>query len=393
MSKVVATVLLLTDEGKPAAGHGLVLEAYSLSTRRWQAVARAKTDAQGKASLTTATNVANEPMAPALRLTELGNPSPRVLAQGGYMQFDVNAQTLLVDFGQVERLEETAYRLQQSDSRFARTVITIAGAPVSPQISTLAINRMVAANPRLAAGLTRVDIGTPTQPTAAPQLNEALTAAVLSNKEVQVLKARELQLNSELMDKTREVSLTAEKLNTANLTIDTLRADLGSVNAEKLELAQQLEAIRAKAKEPAKIEDVLVGLGSKLHSSNTQLKKDNLPFRIGSIKVDLRGSLTDDGSSIVMGGSGGGVSTELFGDDAASAETKVTVPAVVGLTETAARRVLRSVGLRMTAAHQQLGEGKGVPGQALSQHPAASTQLAHGSEVMVVFGELKSTSA
>lgn len=393
MGKVIATVHLLTDEGKVAEGHTLSLEAYQLKNRRWQAVARAKTDAEGKATLTTKNNVVSDTMAPALRLTEAGSPAPRVLCHGGLMQYDARQQTLFLDFGKIERLEETAHRLQHVDSRFARTNESVAGAPVAPQISTLAVNRLVMANPTLTANLTRVDVaGERAKPQAEAtgvKLDPAVTATLLNTKELDTLKAREVQLNAQLLDKSREFTLTAEQLSTAKSRIDTLEANLSKAATEKAALAEKVKQLEANTRTPAAIDTVLMGLGSKVNSSNNRMKAESLPYRLGNVKIDLRGAMSSDGGSIVMGEAGGGFSTELISEPTSPGETGVTVPTVVGLTETAARRVLRSVGLRMSSAHQQLAEGAGVPGQALSQHPAPSSEAEHGSSVMVVFGERK----
>jgi hypothetical protein len=393
MGKVVATVHLLTDEGKVAAGHTLSLEAYHLKNRRWQAVARTKTDASGKATLTSATNVVSETMAPALRLTEAGSPAPRILAHGGLTQYDARQETLFLDFGKVERLEETAHRLLHTDKRFARTNESISGAPVAPQISTLAVNRLVMANPTLTNNLLRADV---VRERAQPQadltgvaLDPAVTATLLNTKEIDTLKARELQLNAQLLDKSREFTLTTEKLSTATSRIGSLEANLTQTSAEKEALAKKVETFEANTRTPAAIDTVLLGLGSKVSISNARMKSESLPYRLGNVKIDLRGSVSPDGESIIMGDSDGGVSTELISNNASAEETRVTVPAVVGLTETAARRVLRSVGLRMTTAHQQLAEGTGTPGQALSQHPAASSEANHGTSVLAVFGELQ----
>ena len=397
MGKVVATVHLLTDEGKVAEGHTLSLEAYQIKSRRWQAVARSKTDAEGKATLTTNNSAVSDTQAPALRLTEAGSPAPRVLAHGGLMQYDSRQQTLFLDFGKIERLEETAHRLQHVDPRFARTNESVAGAPVAPQISTLAVNRLVMANPTLTANLTRVDVaGERAKPAVEAtdlKLDPAVTATLLNTKELDTLKAREVQLNAQLLDKSREFTLTNEQLSTAKSRISTLETNLSQTATEKEALAAKVKQLESTTRKPAAIETVLVGLGSKVSSSNTRMKAEALPYRLGNVKIDLRGSMSDDGSSIVMGEAGGGFSTELISESADTGDTRTSVPDVIGLTESAARRVLRSVGLRMASAHQQLAEGAGVPGQALSQHPAPSSEAEHGSSVMVVFGERKQEAA
>ena len=80
------------------------------------------------------------------------------------------------------------------------------------------------------------------------------------------------------------------------------------------------------------------------------------------------------------------MSTELHVDQSTQADDVVKVPDVLGLTENAARRVIRSVGLRLAPARQTLKAGTGTPGQSISQHPVAGEMARHGSEVLVVFG-------
>lgn len=380
MGKVVATVQLFTDEGKPASGHTLKLEAFNLEKNAWLAVASGKTDAKGNIQLTA--GVVSGALAPALRLVEEGNPAPRVLSHGGLQTYNKRSQLLFLDFGKVERLEETAHALQYTQSRFSRSKETVAGAATVPtQTSMLTLNRVAIANPQLFTG---VNVAAEVEPkiTATP----VIQAELLKNKEIQVLKARELELNADLMDKTRQNTLYAERIETADKQIAVLEQDLSSIRVEKQALSRELELIKTKQKQPAELEGMLLGLGARLDASAKQMKQEQLPYRIGNIKVDLHGALTPDGQSFVFG-EGGGISTELINDEAAAAEAQVPVPAIEGLTESAARRVLRSVGLRMSIAHQQLKPGQGVPGQAIGQHPASGGELPHGSEVMVVFGE------
>ncbi|SEG10942.1 PASTA domain-containing protein [Marinobacterium lutimaris] len=380
MAKVVATVQLFTDEGKPASGHTLKLEAFNLERNAWLAVASGKTDAKGNIQMTA--GVVSGALAPSLRLVEAGNPAPRVLAHGGLMSYVPRSQLLYLDFGKVERLEETAHALQHTQTRFAQNGETVAGAAAVPaQTSRLTLNRVAIANPQLFTG---VNLAAEVDPkiTATPLIQ----AELLKNKELQVLKARELELNADLMDKTRENTLYVEQIATADKRIALLERDLASIQVERQTLNRELELIKARTKQPAEIEGMLLGLGSKLDASRKQMQKQQLPYRIGNIKVDLHGALTADGKSLVFG-EGGVISTELINEETAGEEVKVPVPAIQGLTESAARRVLRSVGLRMSVAHQQLKPGQGVPGQAIGQHPAAGGALPHGSEVMVVFGE------
>lgn len=486
MGKVVATVQLLTDEGKVAVDHTLQLEAYDLSARRWKTVATAETDAQGNTTLTTDITIVSNGLAPSLRLTEKGDPAPRVLAHGGLTRYTPNQETLFIDFGKIERLEETAHRLQHSASRFARTNESVAGVPAAPVVSSLAVNRMVNANPMLAPTVSLAGtFGAGTEPQIATprialdsqaianigfntqlegfkvreanlnsqlmdknrevlNLNEELTqtrnnlealiaerdalqfAAGLSeweanpqtpreetmeryantvgavasgNTNLSVMVAdwarREVELNNQLTDKNREIIIKNEQLKKMrndfeilNVERNSLQDALVEAKSEKQSLSERIEELTANTRQAQPIEKVFSGIASQVNIAEETIKQSNIPYKLGNIKVDMRGSLLDEGTKIVVGEGDGGITTELINKTVDSGEVDATVPDIVGLTENAARRVLRSVGLRMKAAYKNVNESdsKETPGQALSQHPTAESQVASGSSVLVVFG-------
>jgi hypothetical protein len=118
------------------------------------------------------------------------------------------------------------------------------------------------------------------------------------------------------------------------------------------------------------------------------LAEQRIPFRLSDVKVNLRGRLSNGGDMISLGetADGGGISASLITDAPAPNVPTREVPSVLGLTESAAGRVLRSVGFRMNAATQLLAKGAGVPGQAVAQHPAAGQPTEFGASVLVVFG-------
>ena len=115
------TARLLTDAGKDAVGVSVQLQVFQLSTGRWTTLATGKTVSRGQLTMSVRYTGSPGTHAPCLRLVETGSPAPRVLAEGGRMSYDRRSYQLYVDFGVVERLEETAYALTAASSRFNRT--------------------------------------------------------------------------------------------------------------------------------------------------------------------------------------------------------------------------------------------------------------------------------
>ncbi|NLE97823.1 MAG: PASTA domain-containing protein [Propionibacterium sp.] len=165
-----------------------------------------------------------------------------------------------------------------------------------------------------------------------------------------------------------------------DVTLTKVRGELSGALEEVHELSDRLGT-------ETKVIDVIAGLGTQLSATNEQLATQPTPFRLANVRLDLRGRLGGDGQTIVLDGKpdGSGITADLITEPTESAVPQQPVPGVVGLTESAAARVLRSVGLRMESATQQLAAGQGVPGQAVAQHPAAGTQVEYGSSVLVVF--------
>ncbi|ATG50802.1 hypothetical protein CFK38_04125 [Brachybacterium vulturis] len=175
------------------------------------------------------------------------------------------------------------------------------------------------------------------------------------------------ELREELEIKTSELKNVRLDLSTALTRVEELTATLGT---------------------STEIVDVIAGLGTQLSATNAQLATQTTPFRLAEVKIDLRGRLGTDGSTIVMDGANGGsgISADLVVDAPASTIPTQGVPSVQGLTASAAVRVLRSVGFHLDSATQQLPEDQGVPGQAITQQPAAGAVAEFGTTVLVVFG-------
>lgn len=178
-------------------------------------------------------------------------------------------------------------------------------------------------------------------------------------------------------------------------TVQILRLELAEnqeqLSSARLELSDALtrvDELTARLGTETKVVDVIAGLGTQLSLTNTELSQQHTPFRLADVRLDLRGRLGNDGTTIVMDGSGdgSGLSADLVVDTPSRTVPPRMVPDVAGMTASMAARVLRSVGFSMDRATQQLPPDQGVPGQSLAQQPPSGSEAEFGTAVLVVFG-------
>lgn len=70
-----------------------------------------------------------------------------------------------------------------------------------------------------------------------------------------------------------------------------------------------------------------------------------------------------------------------------SVKSENTVPSIMGLTETAARKVITNYGLKLDVIYQPTDNSKFIEGQAIKQIPEAGSELIQGQEVIVIFAK------
>jgi len=425
MTAATVSARLIGDEGKPAEGHLVRVQIFELENNRWTTLASGRSDAKGNIRMDLDRLEDTETTAPALRLIEDGKPATRVLASGPLFKYDKTKRMLSVDFGIIERLDDTAFRRPGTSTATASPPAYVAGTPYRPEISSAVIGRAVKRNPGIAAVAASTRTARPAvvldddSRVTVAATDAAIGSALAVSREVETLRKREIELNSVLLDKDRELSakealIAAERTRAEKAEADTRRfqeaaeiAAAKEAEARKIAEAKVAEADRdrdagndallsaTKVVAETDVGDVFSNIGSRLGTANLKLQTSESPFRLGAVKLDLRGTLSDDGRKIALGapvkdGEASRVSADLIPEDATRHETSATVPDVTGLTETAARRVLASVGLKLTTARQSVAPGSGTPGQALTQHPAPGAQVGHGEAVLVVFAVAQS---
>lgn len=399
MKIIEASAHLVTSEGKNISGVTLTLETFQISALRWVKLAAIKTTSKGiwRAKITRLKTGAF--YAPQLRLIESGNTAPRVLAQEGLLSYDGTTTTLFVDFGRVERLDRNAYLMQASTPRFKNSKLTVAGQPkkaiifraVSATFRAPLTTQPVVALPTGTLS-TATNVKTPTEATA--------SRAVLDTFNAEVLKftANEAQLNLQIIKKDQLLAAKVTEINTNKIQIQTLESQLNkAVESErKLRVDNQLFESEAKRKTP--IQDIASNIGSEVDAANKLLRSKKQPYQFGRIELDLKGTVSPDGHTMSLinlsdltkltnGAAPLSVKMELIPErEQSETLALVKVPNVIGLTETATRRLLQAVGLQLESVNQSLTDDSKTPlGQSIRQAPKAGKEMARGSTILVVF--------
>jgi hypothetical protein len=384
MPSLILRARLFDDDDNPVQRHAVTVETFDLSTRRWQTLIETSTDTKGVIEQRMdLRKIAIEKVGPALRLVEPGR-SPRVLSPGPMLRIEGRARDLIADFGEIERLGDTGFERRDSGGGTQDTVAGLARKAGVPQTNIL---RNIALNPRIGTivgtSATRpVPLETPSETAASRPVRAELDPGTAA--EIETMRAINIDAAAKLSEKDRIIATREHELGlkTAALTDALARAAAAEAKVETAE-------VKPAGKE-ADIQSVFTGIGAKLGETQTVLKASKNPFRIGNIRVDLKGALAEEGK-IVLGAQssdGSGVSVDMAPDTGGSADATVAVPDVSGLTLSAARRVLRSVGLRIETATQTLKPDAAAHGQALRQTPAAGSREPHGSTVLVVFANV-----
>lgn len=418
-----------TASGQPCQGLAVVLESFALATAVWQPVGQASTDAQGQLHLKLALPTAGAAHAPLVRLVLAGEPADRVLATGGRVVYAPRTGLLTVDMGAVTLLDEHAAAPASTQRRLKGVGLRLAG------VATPAI---AVAKPAGLVGVPIKPIGTlidpvVVAPVAAAGTLTTIDPAVLQNlQNLQTVNAtQQLQLR-QLTDQTvalqTTVDLVTQRANAADAQVETLRLNLASLQDQNLATTKTLqltqsdaaslrEQVASLALENKGLKDALAqpavgvattprvanlqSLTSDLHtqfnSASLNLIQSGAGMQLGDVRIRVRGKIGADGSFQLPGVdelAKPGVSEGLDEIDVslggapgtAAADPTVNVPDLNRLTESAARQVLQSLGLRLDIATGLREEGY-ASGQAMRQQPRATLKAPRGSQVLVVFAQ------
>ncbi|TFI58104.1 hypothetical protein E2493_11930 [Sphingomonas parva] len=300
------------------------------------------------------------------------------------------------------RLAASEPRLAESDKRLAERELDLKR--VTSERDSLA-GRLAASEPRLAESEKRLaarelDLKRVTSERDALAGRLAASEPRLTETEKR-LAARELDLDrltSERDALNGRLEASETKVADSEKRIAALQQQLADAVAKptgaRETLGTTFGTIGTTTSAPVSLGDFATKVGGEIGSAQTALRATG--FSLGSVQITAR-TVVEGGSSLVfpdtetlktvVAGSLSDIKLSFEPTQTAEAsEGSVQVPDIRDLTESAARRVLASVGLVLEVSHGPLGmRANCAPGQAMLQAPGPGTTAARGATVLAVF--------
>jgi hypothetical protein len=231
--------------------------------------------------------------------------------------------------------------------------------------------------------------------------DEALQAATVNMEqqlqEMTLLREQVVTLNSTVSRNVETIQQLNEQVKAASLQRE---ADARTIEGQRKEIQLLEEKITAMTQEVAEYKPVAQPV-SKVYASildefskTNELNKDGA-YRLANISLNLKTFVEHDATGIRMQLVDANKLSSLpaaalsdfrveIGEGTASGSGSVRLPDLLGLTETAARKIIHSLGLTLKPVYQL---NKAVPdGQSFKQSPAAG-QVAPGETITLVFSK------
>lgn len=348
-------------EGTGMAGAKTDLALFDTSSATWKVVQTQTADAAGKLAGSLTLSVTALPYAPAARLTQAGTAS--ILSGEVQVSPGTDRGALNLDFGRVVWLSSKQRLAALGTMRIADTLNQTLTKGKIATTTTLDVNQI------------KADLNAEISKSYAADLAEK--SRIIAERET-ALEARTREITE------RDVSIgnLRKQLDAQAAEIDRLRRP--EVTPGTPGPAMPLPAVR--------LTDFAAGLGKELGSAQEILAKQS--FSIDRFEVSARGLLHDGGRSIELPDKESKVEAGRLTDviigfrpvAQPDPDLDIAVPDVRQLTESAARRVLASVGLRLEPGYGPRSLlPDSAPGQAMVQTPRAGEKAARGARVLVVF--------
>lgn len=416
MKTVEAFVELVDVAGAPQNGVTVAIEHFSLAKGSWVELTRATSGAEGKAKLRAAFAASDTASAPGFRLVRADSVPTAVLSEGGRTVYAPATGVLSIEFGSVETIDTELSAPPPLAPRFKGAEQSIGGlarAGVTDRVGRIDLSTRLIRTPiaigtpraRAEADILRAEIGAATVEAAkresdltvertrglsdrlradtAEKLAQEAASPTPQIKEMQLQFKQFTQLNDEITGK-----------------LQVAERERSVAVAERDAAAKQAEAMTARAQVFEAEKQQVVPIATLADNVRSQIETARAAtgaaglMRIGAVRIKVRGKLGEGGSGITLPGNdvvqenaGGTLDEVSFDIDPAvePASTQTLVPDVLGLTETAARQVLASLGFRIDVVSGGPASGGVRTGQAMRQAPASGQQAGRGSTVLVVF--------
>jgi hypothetical protein len=345
---------LVDTKGAGQAAVAIDLQVFDRTANGWVRLASAASSVtgllRGKATLENDSPI----LAPALRLVEQG--AAVVLSANARLAVGEGGAVLNVDFGELTRLPENL--------RFVPPRGAMARVPDDPFV-----------------------VGALVGPSAAaiePADNAALRKALQEQIRAEVGHEYETRIAKALQDHATSQALA-----------DRRATELAAVRTELQRLVALPGGTPPVAGGSVKVSDFASTIGTEIGSAQQALRRSG--YSLGAISLSAKTLVDADGTvrflnkDELKGVSGRSLSDlvlQFRPDDSTAPSGSLRVPDVRQLTESAARRILASVGLGL---EPHLGSRDirpdCAPGQAMLQAPAAGQPAVPGARVMVVFAQ------
>ncbi len=381
---------IVDDKGAAVSGLKVDLELFNLDKAAWETVQGLATAADGKLAGKAEIAVDALSYAPAIRLVETGTTA--VLSSTPQVTRSGRPPVLNADFGEITRLpvESRVAPVAAATRKLSAGTFTIAGVS-----SPLVRNLVTPAK------------GSPSQ---AKTAGGSVAAATINVNELKAnITAEVSKTFADRLDESqrivaeRDTALKARirEIADRDAQISKIREQLAGVTAENERLRQKAAAAAAAGSDGTKDQGLPLGpvamarfassIGEDLHSAQATLAKSS--FSIGRFEVNAKALLGNDGTIQLAGkdttvdtGKLADVKLEFQPGVEADPSLGIQVPDVAQLTESAARRVLASVGLQLQPSYGPRSlSPDSAPGQAMVQTPRAGETAARGAQVLVIF--------
>ncbi|MEQ8605212.1 MAG: PASTA domain-containing protein [Marivibrio sp.] len=406
-ARQIRIALRLVDEaGKGRAGVALAIQLFHLQSGRWITIHRATSARDGRVVETVRRAMG---AAQALRAVENGG-GRRVVAEGARMATADNRQTLIYDFGEVEWLDDEAFDpagLLPETRGKKRTLAAL------PRRRDVAIAESMRVNMQLktfkhgfkfarGGGRQGDDDQAETAATAEEAERTMDTPTLLQHKDqlISLTQLNQAKLSNQLGQIEAQLEQSRQLLSNREQQIKSLQSVVERERAQREEAASKAESLEQQLKGEVQIDSLQDTLVSSLSAAAKPNRKAG--FKLGRVQVNLKAMVGGAGARVMLPtgemlkqpGAASALSDihlEYFPDDAAAEDDRpardpgTLVPDLTGLTESAAQRVLSSVGLQAQPALGRTDAAGVAVGQAFRQAPAAGTPAPKGTAVMVVF--------
>lgn len=358
---------------------------------------------------------------PMLRLADkltLLDPSPKVFAFGGQVEIDEENFELKINFGEFWQLQEiaaaaTAEKTATSSgtdttSKTATTQSTESKTNTAGELGStssgsssysewtesvaLDFKKAAILRPSLTDGMFPAFLAAVNQPEKFADFDPAVNQVSIRPIGSPSLETDIVVLTSQIELLEAQIALMTVEVDSQEVLIQSQDKVRVALESERDTLQLQVDAIQ---RTPRAVDDVYTEIVNDVEAASQQLADNR--FEVSNIKINLKTHVVSDAEGIKLqpvDAATAVTTTEASVSDVQleigvkplSAPTTATItPKVTGLTETAARQRLNSVGLKLKAIYQA-SQGQ-VIGQGFKQVPEAGADIVPNDVVTVIFAK------